>query len=924
MSLYLPNGYFFEDYICFGDPGRGCVLAKGYAVDFPDLSASDDDAFIGLESDIRLMLGSLKTDERLQLTVYTSNDFSAPLNRYEAEIRKSRVAICSEVRGELVERFRGRMATQTLIQSNARLYLSSKLPKLIKESGHTIRAFDDVFKVLKRSFEQRQQFFDLLLKSYGGSVEWLGDMDNYRELLKFWSPGQAAVWNPAKEDLDWLRTIESLCRFSDIAPRQAPECGFFLDGQVVGLMVFKTMPRSTWAKTMEPFFALTIPGLRVVINMEPLSIESELRYEEERFGKLISNLDPKSPNLQSEVGLDKHRERMRRLLSNQTIPFKAQIIVIAHDRTKDGLDIKMEALRAAIGKTGAEAHQPQVATAAIGFFNCATPGFGPWVRYNDYRHKIDDLNLANMWPAGSTSKADLETADWISDGDRNNLIGGKLFAGAQSLHMFCAATTGAGKSVLLQTVALQTAHNFKFIAVIDDGLSWMTTCRKMDSSNRPIIVRSNGGQTFNPFDTRRLPLTSQHLASTTALCHLLVGQHADADKDKLRAAILSETIMNLYGVAYRRWRKDNPSGHYQLCIEAARILEFQRQQGLETFLEAYLESRSFPDLLPAGDDESGALALDRDPATEHLVQSLAFAFWSPGMFPTLSDLQDELHSASFGKGPHTELCATLASLLRPWLRDGRYGPIVDGPSNVHLGSAQISESNPLKVVHFELGELGESEADLRAVAGFLITNELRNHIQGMPRGIRKQVVIEEMVSFLKVPNGAEIVVDYYQKMRKYSCQVTSVFQNYSTLLEASPKVAKAIVSNSSAMLLLRNHNRKDLDQLGEFMPRPLPEVIKDQITRFPKPSELAGDQAYAGFVYVRLDQEEPRFTVGRNYISHEVEDITSSSGDVFERKKKELRKDVRTHEGRGSYSHNGDSDQRLRERSEIAQFADRQ
>jgi hypothetical protein len=168
------------------------------------------------------------------------------------------------------------------------------------------------------------------------------------------------------------------------------------------------------------------------------------------------------------------------------------------------------------------------------------------------------------------------------------------------------------------------------------------------------------------------------------------------------------------------------------------------------------------------------------------------------------------------------------------------------------------------------------------------------------------------------------VVDYYQKMRKYSCQVTSVFQNYSTLLEASPKVAKAIVSNSSAMLLLRNHNRKDLDQLGEFMSRPLPEVIKDQITRFPKPAELAGDQAYAGFVYVRLDQEEPRFTVGRNYISQEVEEITSSSGDVFERKKQELRKNVRIHEGIGADSHNGDSDHRVRERSEIAEFADRQ
>ena len=55
----------------------------------------------------------------------------------------------------------------------------------------------------------------------------------------------------------------------------------------------------------------------------------------------------------------------------------------------------------------------------------------------------------------------------------------------------------------------------------------------------------------------------------------------------------------------------------------------------------------------------------------------------------------------------------------------------------------------VKVVHIELGELGESESELRAVAGFLIANEIRNIIQGLPREWRKQVVIEEMVSFLK-------------------------------------------------------------------------------------------------------------------------------------------------------------------------------
>src|ERR1700737_2175540 len=282
------------------------------------------------------------------------------------------------------------MTPETLIQCNVRLYLSSQLSKFLTDGGRKVRAFDDVFKVLRRSFDQREQFFDLLLRPYGGSARALDNLGHYREMLNFWSPGQARVWDPKPGEIDWLRTIEDLCRFSELAPRHSPEHGFCLDGQVFGIMVLKTMPRSTWAKTMEPFFALSVPNLRVVINMQPLPIESEMRHEEERFAKLVSNIDRESPSLQSEVGLDKHRERMRRLMSNQVVPFKARIIVIAHDRTSDGLDARMEALRAALGKTGAEPFQPSVATSEVAFFNCATPGFSPWVKYRDFWHKMDD------------------------------------------------------------------------------------------------------------------------------------------------------------------------------------------------------------------------------------------------------------------------------------------------------------------------------------------------------------------------------------------------------------------------------------------------------------------------------------------------------------------------------------------------------
>ncbi|MGA8659508.1 MAG: hypothetical protein WB586_25580, partial [Chthoniobacterales bacterium] len=330
MNL-IPNGYLVDDYMLFGDLGRGSVLAKGYAALFPDLSASDDQAFMDLESDLRLMLGCLNADERLQLQFYTSSDFAGPLARFkDASRRNSQIDICTSVREELVSRFQGRMEEGTLIHTQVRLSLSSQLPRFVTDSGRRARGFEDVFKVLRRSFEQREQFFNLLLASYGGSVRGLDNPGHYGEMLRFWSPGQARVLKQKGDEIDWLRTVEDLCRFSEIAPRAEPDHGFFLDGHYFGVWVFKTMPRATWAKTMEPFFHLTIPNLRVVVNMQPLSVEGEIRHEEERFSKLLSNLDPQNPSLQSEVGLDKHRDRMRRLMSNQVLPFKVQIMVIGH------------------------------------------------------------------------------------------------------------------------------------------------------------------------------------------------------------------------------------------------------------------------------------------------------------------------------------------------------------------------------------------------------------------------------------------------------------------------------------------------------------------------------------------------------------------------------------------------------------------
>jgi type IV secretion system protein TrbE len=887
MEMQVPTGYFLDDHQTWGDLGAGAIMSRTYAADFPDLSASDDSAFDLLESNCRLMLVSLRPGERLQLYYYTSNDFNRPLDRYAAQTAKSKIEICSKVRGDIEARFRKLMNSERLIQANVRISLSAKLPSFVKDGGRKVRAFSDVFKIFARSFKQREQHFKVLMASQGGAIKALNNQEHYEELLKFWSPGQARL--PIFKDLDWMRTVDDLCRFSGLAPRQDPDSGFYMDGYYFGILVAKTMPRLTIAKTMEPLMDLTMPNLRIVLNMEPLSIEKEILFEEDRYDKLQTNLDQAS----AITGSEEHLEHLKALMSNKVQPFRAQLIVIACERAPDKLDERMQALQAALGKTGCEPYNSALPSSTIAFYNCATPGIGPWVPYRDFWHKMSDaINVANMWAAGSTPAGDLEVADWIADGDKDNVIGGRCFQGAQSLHTLVGATTASGKSVLLQTQVLQTAPQFGFIVIIDDGMSWMTTAQKLDPTCRTIIVRANGNQSFNIFDTDKLPLSAEHLSEATALCHLIVGVSSDSDKDKLRHAVLARAISEVYASAYRKWRNACPEQHYDLCIETAQLLEYQAEQGSESFLDAFLEARATK-WTPPPVDEAAAADLDRNPDTEHFVRNLAFAKWTPEMFPTLSQLHDQLHSSSLQKGPEQEMRAMLASLLTPWLRDGLHGALVDGPNNIDLGTVELRPGDPLKVVHFELEKVSAHDIELRAVAGFLILNQVRNHIQGMDRGIKKQLIIEEMLSFLKTPGGAQAAIDFYERMRKYSCQCISIFQQYSTLLEADPRVAKALIGNSSALLLLRNHNRLDLATLSNFLARPIPLVIQDQISRFPKPADLEPEDRYAGFVFITLDGDTPRYVVGRNYITEEVELITSSSGDAFEQKKKELRKNAK-------------------------------
>lgn len=874
----IPNGYLIDRCKVWCEPNGEYVASKGWRAEFPDLSTSDAAHWLNLETSLRQLIGSVSEQERIQVLLYTGHNFTKALDHYDQKTEECEIHICREVRKEVSHYFRERMENQTLVNANVEVHVSSKF----KAKGSM---FEDAFDVTRRNLDERGNYFDMVIRGIGGAAHPLDDQGHYEGLMRHWSPGTPCAWT---DDIDLSSCLEDLVRHSDVSPRNGNRetaHGFYLDGKYVGIIVVKKMPRNTWQKTMQTFVGMAIPGLRIVLNMRRLSSIAEELHDDERDHKLSKN----SERARVAAGRLKHFNRIVRLQNNEVVPFRAQLIISVYADTPAKLDSRMNAVRVAVEQTGCQGFNPALTPSSVALFNCSTPGYGPWTGYNPYWLKIDDLALAHMCPVGSTPTGKLDQADWLVCGNQKNLVGFPLFIGSQPSDLIVMAQKGAGKSASLQYLILQAAKMFGFLGIIDEGFSWIETAHLLDPGSRPIVVRSNSGHTFNPFDTKGMARSPQHNRSAVSLIQLLAGRSDDKDRDHDQGALISQTVKAIYEREFTYWKVKNPDQYYQACRTATLAL---RTVG-EDFVDAvqWLKELKVRDSgkyleLQGTLSESGAMEIAKDRALEHFISDAAFSMWTPEMFPQLFHLWDELNARSREKNA-SPLYKPLATRLEQWLRDGEYGPIVDGVSNIDLGTKFITKDSPLKVVHFELGEMGKSEGRLKEVLGFLLADEMRSTVQNMPRAVRKGVIIEEMTSLLRVPNAQEIVIDYSERMRKYNCWLAYVFQQYSGLLKADKAVAEAVVHNSLSMMLLMNKNPEDLIALNDYVK--IPEPIRQVVQQFPPPESMRGRKdAYAGCVYVDKSGTKPEFTVCRIMMSERIEEITNSSGDRFDEKRKQL------------------------------------
>lgn len=213
---------------------------------------------------------------------------------------------------------------------------------------------------------------------------------------------------------------------------------------------------------------------------------------------------------------------------------------------------------------------------------------------------------------------------------------------------------------------------------------------------------------INYLDTKGLPLTPDHLSAATALVARMIGTSATEEKQMLRQAQIAKYLNLLYEDAFQDWQKKRHADLMRIARHGLALQKFrvERMPPGATTLETFAD---FRDWRATRTDESGSflasfsegdvLRFLNDPNTSKEIRNLAFAYFVSSDFPTHRMLQELMMLDPVGA--EREQITEIAMLLLPWCRDGNYGCLFDGVTNISLTG---------KIAHFELGNIPELRA----------------------------------------------------------------------------------------------------------------------------------------------------------------------------------------------------------------------
>ena len=883
-----PNGHFVRDLLVFNGLNTGGFVSKGFIFEAPDFNNAQVSELNEFQDQIAVLLASLGENQRLQVQWYCDSDYQRELLRYRDETKRATNLWTRRVRNERFIRYWQAMLNRQLRRQRLVFYISRKIedsPSFDASTGELSAHYEELLNQLQLEFAQIHEMLTSTFSGQGARIFPMTDADHFEHYSAFLNPSYCERFNyDLQEAFDPARTIQENCWHSEGTGQ--PDFGFWMDGFYHTTIALTRWPKMTFPGIIHRLTNLGLLDYTITVNVDPLPVGKEIAREEKAHERIAGDFASEG-KLSLKTVLQKKERKIEALTHGHTLPFNALFVVRVWDKTKPGLSAKATAIKSAINSmNSAQYFESSLPSTTKKLFFQTWPGW-LWGKYQHRKLYAEHTYLADMLPVNSTFTGHLATAEAIYDGAASNLIGIKTFAGAEGeqtpQHAVLIGMSGTGKSVTVCDLLSQTEAYYDYTVIIEEGLSYGIYTKTVDPSSEPIILQPDGSLTMNYLDTAGLPLTPLHLSTATALLSRMAGVSSDEEKQMLRQAQISKYLNQLYEDVFLDWSNRYPDKVSRIALHACALACYRRERMANgaTTLDAFVD---FRDWMATRPDEAEAflhrfqaaevLKFAKDPNTSREVRNLAFASFERSEFPTHRMLQELMQLEA--SGPDRDQVLQIATLLLPWCRDGNYGPLFDGETNISLTG---------KIAHFELGYIPESAKELKSAAGFLITNYTRQHIISMPRALRKRNVYEEVARFLDIPEGEKIVRESYAQMRKFNTWNIAIVQQYSRFKES--RIRSAVFGNSRQFFLMKQNDRADLEDVSHDID--LPDITKQTIMNYPLPDQQTG-QKFAAFTYYHVDALRPVCGTVHNVASPEMLYCSSTSGEHFEKRAKELKR----------------------------------
>ena len=888
------DGFYIKDLIIFGELDKTGYASKGFEIQPPDLRNGAVEMLHEYEDKLRRLLVTIQPPARVQWMWNVNSDYKNPLQDYDERTETlAKNEWSYKTRKERYHRYMKRMEEGRLRREKLRIYISIPVParkrtKDFKSDEEKLHFYDACLKGLQSYFDTQLQLMKHIFGA-GTHIKALYDEDHFLHHAEFFNPSYAyrSDCQPLK-NFDKQQSILANSFKSGISGNERTDendYSFFSDGFFHNLLTLKRWPQNTFQSIVFRLTSLRFLDYSLTVNIIPGDVKKEITMEEKSIERLRG--DYRSTGKESLLNaIEKKQQKIKNLTSGSTYPLQVEYIIHLWSDSLEDLSGKTAAVKAAINlMESAQFWEPTLSTQSINLFTQTVPG---WIfgKYDAHAIYAESEYFAAMLPFSATFTGHLEGAEALYDGDNFNLVGIRNFIGSTPQHCGLFGMSGSGKSAYMCDLLSQTQPYYGYTVIIEKGLSYGVYTATMGST--PIIIHPDTDLTINYLDTHGLPLSSGQISNATALVSQMCGKADSNEQQNLRYAMIMSYIEMLYQDSYDNWLKSHKHLIQEITSTAIVSLHYkiEKMPPGSSLVEAFLEVKELrnaedPDIIKRLKEVSleEISRFVKGAETSDIVRNFAFAYFKPEEFPIHSELQELMLAVPLSHHD-TENVRRIATLLSAWNAGGSYGPLFDGHTNITLTG---------KLAHFELGYISEADIELKKLAAFLITNYTRNHILGLPRKIKKRYIFEEAGSLLNMPGGESLISEAYAQMRKFGTWIISIVQQYTQFKNTS--IRPIIMGNSKQFFIMKQADRGDLADLADADRGGinLPEVTQEGIMNYPSPENLPTDDIYSSFTYFHLDQHMPKVGTCRNYCSPEMLYCSSSSGEDFDQRMREIK-----------------------------------